>query len=289
MGVLDRLRDLLGGSTGETGESAGDGESAGTTTPTAGVDRGAGVRRIGVDPDDDRKVGSHGSHWDTVLPDNAAVRAAIVAAVESGDQVPGVDRAGKRVLGHGRGGRLSACAVSVDGTVATGYPVAEGEGRAVTVTEVEEWANDVEAQVHLRVGETNRGAFATDYFAHEYEPGPATVELAGLAYDIGPADDEAAAEELAPGDQPVAFVPFDGGDVDDYLFRAPVESVERLTFEDEDVWRVVVPTTTAGDGDTADGSDLSVPVYAGARALGEYRPQPGDAVEGVCWLQCRRV
>lgn len=292
MGVLDRIRSLLESDGTRQGDGDGRGQSASggngaggsrTAGGQLGIDRGAGSDRVGVDPDDDRKTGAHGSHWDAVVPTDDAVRDATLDAVQEGDPVAGRSIRGSEVVGHRypREGAVRTCAVSVDGTVTTAYPTAEGVPHEVTVTEVVEWANDVEAQVAFDLAGQRAAAFDASYFRHggTYGEGDALrVALSGLAYDLSPAENgsDGGSGTDVPGDDPVAFVGFDGGDADDYLFRSRIRAVDRTAYRGLTVHRLRVPLSV-------DGPEIGV--YAADHVLDGYVPESGEEVEGVLWLQ----
>lgn len=286
MGVFDRIRTLFGGGDGgdaRTGsgrmgdDQVGDGR--------VGVDRGAGTRRVGVDPDDDRKTGAHGAHWDPLLP-TEELREATVEAVEGGDPVAGRPLDGHEVQGyrHPADGPVRTCTVAVDGTVATAYPTAEGMVHDATVTEVVDWANDVEAQLAVEVAGRRAGLFDAAYFARDrdYAPGDdVRLELAAFAYELEHTGGDGDVDpDAGPAEGPGVFVGFGGGDVDDYLFMGRVEAASRHRYRGRTVRRFRVPFV---------GDDVEIPVYAAERVIDGEVPQPGEEVEGVVWLQGRIV
>ncbi len=294
MGIFDRIRSAIGG--GSDTDPMDPLDTAGEGRP--GVDRGAGTDRVGVDPDDDRKTGSHGSHWDAIAERNSQVREATVAAVREGRSIEGRSVDGTSVVGHDYpDAPLRTRAVSIDGTVATTFPVGTGIAHRVTIEEVIEWANDVEAQVAFELAGKRLAAFDAGYFAREsdYEAGETReFELSAFAYDLDPAeagalaDDEAGDGTVTDDEQPVqspdlaTYLPFEGGDVDDYVFQSPVSEVRELSFGSVTVYRLRLPLFR-DDHDR----NVDVAVYAAEHMTGGYRPREGDAVEGVIWLQCR--
>lgn len=275
MGIFDRIRDVVGGDDRPRPDS-----------DDVGVDRGAGSGRIGGD---DRKTGSHGSHWDTVLPDNAAVRDAIVAAVEVGESRDGAPVNGNPVTAHVHpvDGPIRTVALSVDGQVVTAFPVGDGVVRECAFVEAVEWANGVEAQLSLDCRGSRLAVFDTGYFFREpdwYEPGTTyRTDLAAFAYDLGPAAEADHDGIEDPEADVAAYLRFDGGDVDDYVFRTRIGAVEDHAFRGRTVYRIRAPLFRD------DGEDVEIAFYAAEGMIDGYRPEPGDDVEGVCWLQGRVV
>ena len=277
MGVLDRIRSIIGGSS--DGEGVADGRTA-SEGESAGIDRGAGTGRAGTDPGDDRKVGAHGAHWDAAVGTDDEVREATVEAVRRGETLPGRTVGGREVVGHRHpaGNAVWTCAVTTGESLTTAYPVAGGIGHEVTVTEVIEWANGVEAQVAFDLSGRRAAAFDAGYFRPvEYEAGDAIrLDLSGFAYEVAPAGGESQVTEGGvPEEGQQAFVGFDGGDVDDYLLRGRVEEVRHGEFRGRDLYGLRIPIPEGGE----------VAVYAADHVLDGYVPEPGDEVEGVVWLQ----
>ena len=62
-------------------------------------------------------------------------------------------------------------------------------------------------------------------------------------------------------------------------FRGPVKTVEWFKFDSMTFCRLLVTFTRPDD------QDFDLFLYASANVLGEYRPEVGDDVEGVVWLQ----
>jgi hypothetical protein len=271
MGIFDRLRTALGGSGDDSLES---------------VDRGADASRVGDDADD-RKTGSHGSHWDAVVEGKSAVEAAIGDAVREGERVQGRPVDGGTVLAHDHppGASVRTRGISVDGTLATAFPVGDGTPVTATVEDVFEWANGFEAQLELTVAGERIGAFDADYFGRdrEYAPGDELdVELSAFAYDLDRADAETLTTDS--GDQfstegMAGAVQVEGGDLDEFVFRSTPERVVETTYRDRTVYRIELPLVREEGG-----TDLDVTLYASHHVTG-FRPQADRDLEGVIWLQ----
>ncbi|PSQ45607.1 hypothetical protein BRD17_01110 [Halobacteriales archaeon SW_7_68_16] len=133
MGLLDRVRSLLDG-------SDGGGHGGSSDDPPDGA---GGNRRDGP------AVQSHGSHWDTVLPDEGRggrLEELTTRAVETGEPIEGHPHEERAVTGHRLDdGPLGVLSVSLDGMIATAYPVAEGVEHPMTMEALKPWESGVEA------------------------------------------------------------------------------------------------------------------------------------------------
>ncbi|WP_435335034.1 hypothetical protein [Haloarchaeobius sp. TZWWS8] len=289
MGVFDRVRRLVGA--GESPEEGADEERSDAAT---GLERGAdpaGRGRSGVNaPKEGRKSGSHGSHWDTVVLGDDAIMQNIVAAVETGDPKPGRTVDGGTVSGYrtGDGPLGTVVIVGEPGDIWSGYPVGAGIAHEVEIDELIPWANGAEAQLSGQLGEATISFFATNFWAQKDDQfgGPRRVELAAFAYDLGPAEDEVITDD--EGNEystagMAGFAPFEGGDVDDYVFQTTVETVTECEFDGGSVYRMRVPLFRGEEGS----KEYQVMLYAAKPVCGEYVPEKGDDVAGVLWLQGR--
>ena len=284
MGLFDRLRGLFGGGDEAARPAAGHDDAPVDVEATTDPD---GRERTGVnEPESGEKSGSHGSHWDTVVPDQDAKLQSIRAAVESGSPTEWTADDGTPVVSYRAGaGPVSTLVVAdADGEIWTGYPVAEGVRHEVTVERVHPWTNGAEGQVTATLGESTLSLFATNYAAVDSGlTGSHEVELAALAYDLGPADEETLTtddgREFSTAGM-AGFVPFDGGDVDDYIFQTTVESVETVSFDDVTLHRIRAPLFRDPDD-----TEHAVSIYAAEHVCDGYVPAEGDDVEGVFWLQ----
>lgn len=284
MGLFDRVRGLFGGDDGEPRPATGHDDAEAVPEPTSdpeGRGRG-GVNEAAAG----EKSGSHGAHWDTVTTGQQAVVATVRGAVESGMPTEWTADGGEPVVGYRAGaGPVSTLVVAGEsGDLWTAYPVAEGVAHELAVEAVVPWANGVEAQVSGTLGDATVSLFLTNYVTLDEEPtGHRQVELAALAYDLGPA--EASTLTAEDGHEfstagMASFVPFDGGDVDDYVFQTRVESVRECEFGDATLYRLRVPLFRDPDG-----TAYEVSLYAAEHVCDGYVPEAGDDVEGVFWLQ----
>jgi hypothetical protein len=276
VGLFDRIRDALGG---EDADRNGRG----------GVDRGAGTDRVAGADAGDRKVGSHGSHWDGVTQTSEEVKTAMEAAVQDGERFEGPAVDGGAVAGYEYPSDRSirTCAVSLGATLATAYPVGDGVVHEVAVERVVEWANGVEAQVEFDLAGEPLGAFDAGYYRHggrNYVVGDTvSFELSAFAYDLERGEAENLTTES--GEQfstegMAGVVPFEGGDTDDFVFRSTPKQVVETAFGNRTVYRLRLPLFRD------DGEDVDVQLYASDHVTG-VRLREGRDVEGVIWLQGR--
>ncbi|WP_435361219.1 hypothetical protein [Haloarchaeobius sp. DFWS5] len=304
MGLFDRVRDLFGSGGDDRAGTMDDEETQ--RYPTSGVDETSGQDdggeaapphgdvegrgRSGVNaPAEGQKSGSHGSHWDTVVHGDDAIMQSLMGTIETGESTPGRTVGDEHVLGYRAGsGPLGTVAlVSEAGELWSGYPVGAGIGHEVVIDGMLPWANGAEAQLSGDLGDATVSFFATNYWAHEdgHFGGPRQVELAAFAYDLNPAEAETITDE--EGNEfstagMAAFVPFDGGDVDDYIFQTHVETVTTCEFDGTTVYRLRVPLFVDPDG-----GEYHIMLYAAEHVCDGYVPEKGDDVEGVFWLQGR--
>lgn len=294
MSILSRLLSRL------TGGAESD-QSAVTETPPEGDERtGSDTEIRSADPptepmgsarvaDATTTMQSHGSHWDTVLPDDgsgANVQEVVMQTVSEGAAAVGVEHDGMDVVGYAAGdGAVQTVAVTLDGGIATAYPHVEGITHEFSSQELNEWESGIEAWVGGNLGPASVTAFATNYFerpAGEFG-GDRSVSLSLLAYDFGPSDYDTVVgedgEELDVSDF-VGFRPWERGAPDDYVVRTKVTDVSRVEDEPVSGHLLRVPLFRSEEG-----VEFDVNCFVADHVAGEYVPTVGDTVEGACWLQ----
>lgn len=277
MGLFDGLRSLLGTGDGNRGESTVSGATGGLMSSSGGPNQ------------------RHGSHWDTVLEDDGnwpePITATLEYAMEHGNTVDSQrdDVSGLRydegpatvwVVLESRGQRT--------GEVVSAYPGVVGTDQTLSVHELREWANGMEAWVQADLGPATVSAFPTNFFEREREAfgGECEASMAALLYDGGP--HESGAVSLAGGDDyelgpAAAMNETEGGAPDDYYFQTVVEDVERVRGEVFDGYLLEAPFFRM----EWEGVDVPGTLYLGSHVAGEYEPEVGDAIEGAGWLQAR--
>lgn len=269
MGLLNRLLDLFGG------------ESGGRTSAERGRDDRS--------PSDgnDAKSGGHGSHWDTLVEGDEEIQMTVMQTLEEGEVIEAPSVEGRNVTGHRAGdGPVESVAVTADGELWTGYPVADGVAHEMHVDGLIPWANGVEVQLRGQLGPAEFNFFPTNFYAEDDEAfgGDRTVELAALAYACGPAEATTVTDEDGGSysmEGMAAFLPLERGDVDDFSFRTTVKERTETTFDGRTVYQLRVPLFKPDE----DADDVDIYLYAAEHVLGEYVPEVGDDIEGAFWLQ----
>lgn len=199
----------------------------------------------------------------------------------------------------------------------SGYPIVlDGVPTEVTISKVEPWEYGIEGWVHGSV--TREGAsicfFDTMYFAGTAglkEGDVANYQLAGLAYWLRPIQLRSfevreggmwemekqrrleAGESLEEASRPVEvhmtgaaiFLPrgSDGDARDDAQFQGVIEAIDTFEHDGQKVYRLEMVLMRPED------EEFRMPVYASERALDGYVPRLGEDVEGVMWVQGRRI
>lgn len=278
MGLFDRLADLFGRS---DADAVGRGPAGEVTDATDGDD-----------PRRDPSRQSHGSHWDTVVAPadrERAIQEALMWTVEEGTPEEAGTYDQRAAVGYrDPPDPVGATVVTLDGQVATGYPVADGVTHDCTVTGRTGWESGVEAWVALTVDEAVVTCFDTGHYAHRGDPpgGETTVSLSVLLYSLGEADpdevvavDESGAE-LDPSGM-AGFFPYEDGAPDDYAVRTTVSEVSRWEWRDTAGYRIRAPLFR-----TEAGEDVDTAMYVADHNCADgYEPETGDDVEGLGWLQ----
>ncbi|NHN42616.1 hypothetical protein G9C85_13395 [Halorubellus sp. JP-L1] len=285
MGLFDAVRRALGrgdedGKTGGDAPSRSDGAARSDNDASWGLDADAAA--VDPQPGPRRRGGGHGRHWDTAVDGDEALRAVVARTLDEGtvqgSRVPGVD-----AVEYGAG-TLRCRVLRRDGDVVTAFPVADGVAHETTVTEVTQWANDLEADASVVLGPEEFATYGASAWRVGGVPlGDASVEIAALAYAVERADE--AAYETADGGEfstreMAGFAPVDGGGVADYAFQTTVREVQRVPFFDANGYRFRVPLTRDGEE-----TDYDTWLYAGAHAIDGRVPEAGEDVSGAFWVQ----
>lgn len=197
----------------------------------------------------------------------------------------------------------------------SGYPVMlDGLNAQVTISKVEPWEYGIEGWVRGTVTEAEASIcfFDTMYFAGTAglkEGDVVEYSLAGLAYFLRPIqmrsfavregklremqrqqrlDDGESVEEAS---QPVEvrltgaaiFLPRDGDACDEAQLQGVIETIDTFEHDGQKIYRMEMVLMRPDD------NEFRLPVFVAERALNGYEPRLGDDVEGVLWVQGRRI
>ncbi|MDD3621031.1 MAG: hypothetical protein PHQ81_01330 [Methanofollis sp.] len=218
------------------------------------------------------------------------VQDAVVGALEHAERLKMIERHRTVLAAWSGGDVLKTCSVVVDQELCTGYPYStQGIIHEVEVEEVEEWMNRVEGQVKGHLAGAWIAFFDTLYFMHKerYAPGGRyRFSLSAFVYWLrksnpgtvtGPDGKEFSLEHMA------GYLPFHGGDVDDFVFMTRIKEVRELTFGTRKVYQITAPLFRPMDREGQD--DVEIMLYAAEHVTGGYVPVVGDVISGVMWLQ----
>lgn len=236
-----------------------------------------------------KKPGSHGSHWDTLSDSDSELESFVIGAVKKSGQTESLERGSQRIDAYFSGGEhLRTCTVTVNGEIWTAYPfIADGIIHEVTVKGIDEWMNEMEAQIQCSLYEASVAFFDTKYFKNRdaYKPGEKyKFSLSAMAYSLSKTEpriiEDKQGKQLSTKGM-AAFFPFQQGDIDDFLFQVPVKEVTELEFENKTVYRIKAPLFRSDNGSR----DVDIYIYASKNTTKGYIPASGDDVAGILWLQ----
>lgn len=230
---------------------------------------------------------SHGSHWTTVVAENAwpgGVESLANRPLEDGEPVDS-DREGIEGYRYDDG-PVGVRTVTRGGDLVTSYPVLSGCRHAFYASGLHEWETGVEAWIHGELGPASVGLFPTNFFARERDAfgGDCEVSLAAFLYDAGPREADTLSTDAGEFDvsEMAATIPIEEGAADDYHIQTVVEDV---TAVDGELFEGYV-LEGALYRDT-DGTDVTARLFLGSHLAGAYEPAVGDSLVGSGWLQAR--
>lgn len=195
------------------------------------------------------------------------------------------------------------------------YPVAlAGIAHRVRIVKAESWQHGIEGWIHATAtGEGIPLSFFDSMFfmgSDALRPGAeADYLLAGLAYWLRPIrmrkfeisegplwamerqrrlrEGEPAEQAGRPADihmtGAAVFLPCEGEQCDEARFQGVIEAVEAFEHDGQAIYRMEIVVVRPGD------EEFRLPVFASERVLDGYVPRLGEDVEGLMWLQGRRV
>lgn len=197
----------------------------------------------------------------------------------------------------------------------SGYPVMlDGANTKVTISKIEPWEYGIEGWVRGTVTEAEVSIcfFDTMYFAGTsglQEGDVVEYSLAGLAYFLRPIQMRSfevgegklwemqkqqrldKGESIEEASRPVEvhltgaamFLPRDGDARDDAQFQGVIETIDIFEHDGQKIYRMDMVLMRPID------NEFRLPVYVSERNLNGYEPRLGDDVEGVLWVQGRRI
>ncbi len=241
-----------------------------------------------------KKSGGHGSHWDAAvwednkerpeLKDIVMESAAKGKLVDTIDFVGGGFRGKLSVLKKEFGGLVVTTYV-LDGPIGTSFPSIESDiFYSAKIKEVEEWANEAEAQVTANFFDASLSFFATDYPINEkkYQKGNnLKINISALAYKLREgslAGKDKFAEDftsILPAN--IAFKDA-GFDVDDYHVNGFVESLKKTSFAGHETYIVKAKVTKMGK------VDFLIDIGVLKRNIEGAVPKKGDKITATIWL-----
>jgi hypothetical protein len=208
--------------------------------------------------------------------DPEAVKMSVDALASSRQRLT-VSYGADEVSGYMTGeGMLDILTITNNGQTVTAYPVFKaGDTWPARITRITECENALEGQIELFACGGTLTFFDTMYFRekHSYSPGRDTkVLLAGIAYVI------ARSRGQGPQDDGL-FVRYEGGDIDDYVFRGTVQDIAETTALGR---KAYIIKTTLRLGHENMPHDFYICATASAT---QEKVSQGDRISGIVWLQ----
>lgn len=240
------------------------------------------------------KAGGHGDHWFTVVESDNEIESAFFKGIENPESVESLEQKRDKIKAYfSKGEMLKSCTVTVNNEIWTAYPfVADGIAHEITINGIEEWTNEREAQIRCTLEGASLAFFDTMYFKNKgiYEQGKKyTFHLSALAYYLTKLETGDLLDRnitITPEKGAAGFFWFNKGDIDDFIFLAPVKEVTELKFENRIVYRVKAPLFRKGPLYRLNGEDdIDLFIFVLASRTGGYIPAVGDDITGIMWLQ----
>jgi hypothetical protein len=243
---------------------------AGTTTETAAPE----VRQ----PDTFKGNIDHSGHMRLLVRNDAeAAKLSLDAMTDSRQRLTVLYGAAAEVSAYMVGGSmLDVMTITKNSDTVAAYPVFNaGSPWPARITRITECENALEGQIEIFADGSTIDFFDTTYFRNKgvYAPGrDVRVLLSGIAYVIARSRGGPAAEDGM-------IVRYEGGDVDDHVFRGTALDV----FEFMAMGRkAVVIKTSLRLGQDAPPRDFYICATASAT---QEKVSQGDRISGIVWLQ----
>lgn len=270
-----------------------------------------------ADPAHPERVENHYARWQSLFADGDRLAGLLPGVLEEaapiGDWVGGDTEDAFYALflwpgatSPGIGALVRQNAAGTDAELVSTYPVFDGAPAELTVHGSVAWKNGREGEVNA-TGPEGQAISFFDCFYYKNKPlyekeSTLPFTLFGLVHAIGPAKDggalvtEGPAYEEALGeflkenpektadDFPGLTLSLRGARLlfpylrtSEYEFRTPILSVESVTLADTSLYKLHVVLCGTEEG-------LPCHLYVPAYLFGLHDPQPGEDIQGVCWL-----
>jgi hypothetical protein len=242
----------------------------GTTTETAAPD----MRQ----PDSFKGNIDHSGHLRLLARNDAgAVKLSIDALTGSRQRLTVLYGAAAEVSGYMTGySMLDVMTITRSGDTIAAYPVFNaGSLWPARITRITECENAFEGQIETFVDGSTLNFFDTMYFRSKSTYAPSKdvrVLLSGIAYVLARSRGGPAAEDGL-------IVRYEGGDIDDHVFRGTAQDVYEFTAMGRRAWAIKTSLRLGHDSPPRD-----FYICATASALQE-KISPGDRISGIVWLQ----
>ena len=218
----------------------------------------------------------HSGHLRLLAKNDAgAVKLSIDALTASRQRLTVLYGAAAEVSGYMTGGgMLDVMTITKSGETVAAYPVFKaGNPRPARITRITECENGFAGQIEVFTDGGTLDFFDALYFRNKgvYAPGrDVNVLLAGIAYVM--------ARIRSPGDDSL-IVRYEGGDVDDYVFRGTALDVSEFMAMGRKAWAI---KTSLRLGPESPPRDFYICATSGAL---QEKISPGDRISGIIWLQ----
>ena len=219
----------------------------------------------------------HGGHFRALARNDEEAARLCIDALAASRHKKVVVYGGDEVSGYLWGDSLlQVMTIIKNGETLGAFPVFRaGVPRPARVTEIIECQNGYEGQLQVYMEGSVLTFFDTLYFRNKggYYPGKdVRAIVAGIAYVLARGHAQARSEDDL-------LVRYEGGDVDDYVFRGTVQGVTDFAV---DGWKARAIKTTIKAG--PDGKPMDFFICVTPHAMYE-KVAPGDRVNGIVWLQ----
>lgn len=218
----------------------------------------------------------HAGHLRTLARNDEEMAKLCVDALASSRQRKIVMEEAQEISGYLSGeSLLDIMTVTKNGQTVVAYPVFKaGSPWLARITQITECQDNYEGQLEIFLNGGTVTFFDALYFRNKYTYAPgmdARVLVSGIAYVM--------ARGRSPSTEDDLLVRYEGGDVDDYVFRGTVQAVAEFTAFGRKA-RAIKTSARLGH----EGQPVELWICVTASAMQE-RVAPGDRISGIVWLQ----